>query len=107
MKAGFAASGMVASVLKASAPLRILLVAYYLMPAVVAVTWLAVVGGRAVVVAIGALVRGGIALAAAIVVLVAPVRAGVGPWASIVAGSVALAGGSWLGWDQRRSMHAR
>ena len=89
-------------------PLRALLVAYYLMPLFVAVTWLAAVGGKWGWAGAAAVLSGAIAAAAGAVVLYAPVRAGPGPWASMVAGTTALAGGGWLAWEQqRRSHHAQ
>jgi hypothetical protein len=86
-------------------PLRILLVAYYLMPLLVAVTWLAAVGGKWAWAAGAAALSGVLAVAAGAVVLYAPVRAGAGPWASMVAGLAALVGGGWLAWEQQRRSH--
>src|SRR5438046_6399927 len=88
-------------------PLRVLLVAYYLMPLSVAVTWLAAIGGKWASAAAAAIVSGAVAVAAGGVVLYAPVRPGAGPWASMVAGMAALAGGGWLAWEQRRSHHVQ
>jgi len=88
-------------------PLRILLVAYYVMPLLVAVTWLAAVGGKWAFAAAAAALSGAVAVAAGAVVLYAPVRPGAGPWASMVAGMAALAGGGWLAWEQRRSHHVQ
>jgi hypothetical protein len=75
---------------------RALLLTYVLMPMLVAGAWLAAALARRRLLAVLAAVIGVVAIAAGIVVLSSPVRTGPGAWASIVAGSVALAGAAWL-----------
>lgn len=84
-------------------PERALLLAYVLMPALVACVWLSAAAARRRLVAVLAVSVGAIAIAAGAVVAAGPVRTGPGVAASIVAGSFALAGAAWLVTVERRA----
>jgi hypothetical protein len=81
---------------------RAALSAYAFVPLAVAAAWLLAALGRARPAAVVAMASGAVAVAAGVVAVRAPIVTGPGPVASIVAGAVAVAGGSWLAYEGGR-----
>jgi hypothetical protein len=81
---------------------RLVLWAWFAVPALVAAAWLASSLRRPRLVAVLAGSVGVIAVVASVIVLAAPFPVLAGPWVGLVAGTATLVAAAWLGWQTRR-----